>query len=100
MSTGPVERDDVRATNRNLARLRQAANERPSKAKLEALREEVQRAREEADVKIVELDGPMSIWVWLCKTHRENLKPGWFVKQVKEPPHMLVCDKCERARSK
>lgn len=91
--------DNVAATNRNLDRLRAAGNrERPSKASLEALHEEFRKHREEADVKIVLLDGPMEIWAWLCKTHRENLKPGWFVKTVKEPPHILVCDKCERAR--
>ena len=87
----------VEATVKNLERLRRAAPAKPpTMEELAALREEVKARRLEDDVKIVELDGPVKLWAWLCKAHRENLKPGWFVSQVKEPPHMLVCDKCRR----
>ncbi len=92
----PAKPDQVAATTRNLARTRVAPVKLPTAAQLAALREEVRAKRVEDDVKIVELDGPVKLWVWLCKRHRESLKPGWFVSSTKEPPHALPCDKCSR----
>jgi hypothetical protein len=90
-------RDDVAATRANLDRLRKTASKPPpSLQELAKLRAEVQAKRVEDDVRIVELDGPMKLAAWLCKTHRENLKPGWFVASTKDAPHPLVCDKCRR----
>ena len=75
----------VEATAKNLEGLRRAASRKsPTREELAALREEVKARRVEDDVKIVELDGPMQIWAWLCKRHRENLKPGWYVKSMKD----------------
>lgn len=89
--------DQVEATKRTLARLHEAA-ERPAPTleQLAALREELKARAVEDDVKIVKLDGPMQLWSWLCKRHRESLKPGWFVAEPREAPHPLVCEKCAR----
>ena len=89
----------VAATAKNLEGLRRAASRKsPTREELAALREEVKARRVEDDVKIVELDGGHTLWAWLCKKHRENLKPGWTVKSLKDAPHALVCDGCERDR--
>ena len=93
----PSKPDQVAATKVALERLRKAASKAPpTLQELAELRESIKAKRVEDDVKIVELDGPVKLWAWLCKTHRENLKPGWFISRVKEPPHMLVCDKAGR----
>ena len=91
-----LPRNQVAATEEKLAQLRKAAKGRPTREELASLRTAVKEQSERDDVKIVELDGPMAIWSWLCKRHRENLKPGWFVKQVKDAPHPLTCEKCAR----
>ncbi len=93
-------RDQVAATRRNLDQLKAAGTKKPpTREELAALREEVKARRVEDDVKIVELDGPMQMWAWLCKRHRETLRPGWYVKSIKDAPHPLVCDKCRREGS-
>lgn len=93
----PLRMSAVEATARNLARLKAAApKDPPTLEQLAALRAEVAAKRVEDDVRIVELDGAYSLWAWLCKRHRENLRPGWSVKQVKDAPWPLVCDKCRR----
>ena len=85
----------VEATVKNLERLRRAAPAKPpTMEELAALREEVKAKRLEDDVKIVRLDGPVSVWCWLCKSCRANLKPGWFLAAERDAPHTLPCDRC------
>lgn len=89
--------DQVAATKVNLDRLRRAARKAPpTLEELANLRAEVKARSERDEVLIVELDGPTTVWAWLCKRHRETLKAGWFVKQTRSAPHPLVCDKCLR----
>ena len=87
--------DQVAATKVALERLRKAASKAPpTLQELAELRESIKAKRLEDDVKIVRLDGPVSVWCWLCKRCRANLKPGWFVAAEKDPPHTLPCDRC------
>ncbi len=89
--------DQIAGTDRNLERMRKAGQKpAPTLQELSKLRAEVKARSDSDEVLIVELDGPMQLWTWLCKKHREDLRPGWYVKSTKAGPHPLVCDKCRR----
>ncbi len=97
----PSKPDQVAATKVALERLRKAASKAPpTLQELAALRSEVHAKRVEDDVRIVELDGKYTVWAWLCRSCRESLKEGWYVKSMKDAPHPLPCDRCFKERAK
>lgn len=45
------------------------------------------------DVQICKLDGPVPLYVWLCRACQGDLGAGWFLAEAKDPPHRLKCDR-------
>jgi hypothetical protein len=47
----------------------------------------------ENDVMIVQLDKGVALWLWLCKSCRDQSEAeGWTVKELRTPKHPLKCD--------
>lgn len=64
-------------------------------AQLERIARAVGGERPAPAVRIYSLAREFDWWFWLCERCKAAmLAAGWQVREAKDPPHQLTCDRC------